>query len=160
MKKMKTKLKLLIIILSISIPAFSQDFTFDYDDAGNREYRTITLPPPSKASFLDTSAVHEEIAEEGTPEEQKLYYKLGSFDLVVYPNPTKGEVVVQISGEENLGTVTYRVFNQLGREILSGAKSSNVLHINLSGQKAGTYFLRIEINGKEKSWKIVKEPGN
>ncbi|MBT6687028.1 MAG: T9SS type A sorting domain-containing protein, partial [Bacteroidetes bacterium] len=67
------------------------------------------------------------------------------------------EVVVQISGEENFGKVAYKVFDRLGREILSGAKSSNILQINLSGQKTGTYFLRLEINGKEKSWKIVKE---
>ena len=158
---MKTKFKLLLIILSISIPAISQDFTFVYDDVGNRTDRFITLSPPSKATMQDTSFVDEEILEEEeTTEEQKLYDKLDNFDLVVYPNPTKGEVVVQISGEENLGTVTYKVFDRLGREILAGAKSSNVLHINLSGQKAGTYFLRVEINDKEKSWKIVKEPGN
>ncbi|MBT3206884.1 MAG: T9SS type A sorting domain-containing protein [Bacteroidetes bacterium] len=155
---MKTKFKLLLIILSISIPAISQDFTFVYDDVGNRTDRFITLSPPSKATMQDTSFVDEEILEEEeTTEEQKLHDKLGSFNLVVYPNPTKGEVVVQISGEENLGTVTYKVFDRLGREILSGAKSSNVLQINLSGQKAGAYFLCVEIYGKEKSWKIVKE---
>ena len=155
---MKTKFKLLLIILSISIPAISQDFTFVYDDVGNRTDRFITLSPPSKATMQDTSFVDEEILEEEeTTEEQKLYDKLDNFDLLVYPNPTKGEVVVQIFGEENFGTVTYKVFEQSGKEILAGSKSSSILHINLSGQKAGTYFLRVEINGKEKSWKIVKE---
>ncbi|MBT3208442.1 MAG: T9SS type A sorting domain-containing protein [Bacteroidetes bacterium] len=154
---MKTKILITLTILIINVPAFSQNLTFDYDDAGNREYRTITLPPPSKAAFQNTSIINEEIAEEETLEEQKLYDKLDNFDLLVYPNPTKGEVVVQIFGEENFGTVTYKVFEQSGKEILAGSKSSSILHINLSGQKAGTYFLRVEINGKEKSWKIVKE---
>ena len=155
---MKTKILITLTVLIINVPAFSQNYTFVYDDAGNRTYRCITLSPPSKAAFQDTSFVDGEIIEEEeTPEEQKLYDKLGSFNLVVYPNPTKGEVVVQISGEENFGKVAYKVFDRLGREILSGAKSSNILQINLSGQKTGAYFLRVVINSKEKSWKIVKE---
>ena len=39
----------------------------------------------------------EEIAKEETLKDQ-----LGSFDLLVYPNPTKGLVVVIISGEETI----------------------------------------------------------
>ncbi|MBT3206892.1 MAG: T9SS type A sorting domain-containing protein [Bacteroidetes bacterium] len=154
---MKTKIIITLTILIINAPSFSQNYTFDYDAAGNRTDRFITLSPPSKAALQDTSFVDEEIVEEETTEEEKLHDKLGSFDLVVFPNPTKGEVVVQISGEENFGTVSYKVFDIYGKEILSGAKNSNVLQINLSQQVAGTYFLHLEINGKEKSWKIVKE---
>lgn len=153
---MKTKLAILTAILAISLPAFAQDFSFTYDATGNRTNRNIiTL---NKSTTIDTTIVNEETATEEEPgEDNKLHEKLGSFELAVYPNPTKGEVVLEIAGGESFESASYKVFDLSGREILAGATSSSPISVNLSGQVAGTYFLVVNINGEEKSWKVVKE---
>ncbi|MEA3443910.1 MAG: T9SS type A sorting domain-containing protein [Bacteroidota bacterium] len=73
-------------------------------------------------------------------------------------------MVVEISGKacpaegwKKIEKATYKVFDLQGREILAGQASSSPIKVNLSGQVAGTYFLRVSINGQAKSWKIVKE---
>ncbi len=153
---MKIKLILTIAILATGLPAFAQDFSFTYDAAGNRTNRNIiTL---NKSTAIDTTIVNDETAIEEEPaEEDKLHEKLGSFDLAVYPNPTKGEVVVEIAGGGSIESASYKVFDMSGREILAGQATGSPISVNLSGQVAGTYFLYVNINDKEKSWQVVKQ---
>ena len=157
---MKPKLILTIVILAISLPAFAQDFSFTYDAAGNRINRNvITL---NKSATLDTTLVSEEaVTEEEIAEQEKLQEQLGELELLVYPNPTKGLVVVEITSVSLQATPTlecsYQVFDLSGREIMAGQATGSTINVNLSQQVAGMYFLRVNINGVEKSWTVVKE---
>ena len=161
---MKTKLILTIVIFAISFAAYAQDFSFTYDDAGNRTNRNvITLPPPpNKSGTQDTTLVSEEAAaEEEIAEQEKLQEQLGDLQLLVYPNPTKGMVVVEIASASLGATPTlecsYKVFDLSGREILAGQATGSTISVNLSEQVAGMYLLKVKAGEEEKSWKVVKE---
>ncbi len=152
---MKTKITLLITILTISFTAFAQDFTYTYDAAGNRIARVVYLQ--TKTTLHNNGSTNHETEEEEIAEEKTLKDKLGSFDLLVYPNPTKGLVVVEISGEETIESATYNVYDVGGKQVANGTVASSMLLVNLNQQIAGTYTLRLTINGKQQSWKIIKE---
>ena len=153
---MKTKITILITILTISFTAFAQNFTYTYDAAGNRITRVVVLPP-SKSTLQNNGSTNHETEEEEIAEEDKLKDKLGSFDLLVYPNPTRGLVIVKISGEETIESATYNVYDANGKQVANGTVASAMLLVNLSQQIAGTYNLRVTINGKAQTWKIIKK---
>jgi len=75
--------------------------------------------------------------------------------LNVYPNPTNGQVTVEINGNSTQASV--RLFNLVGEEIpiqidFSG---NNKLFLNLENQASGVYFLSIELNGKVVNRKLI-----
>ena len=85
---------------------------------------------------------------------QKLTF---SKDVIIYPNPTKGEVSVYLGGTEQ--EVTVEFFNEQSTKILNdhlSIPSNRILNFNLSNQKPGYYF--IKINGKQVfgNYKILK----
>ena len=151
---MKTKITTLIAILTISFTTFAQDFTFSYDAAGNRIERVIYLS--AKSTLQNSSGMNQQTEEENA-EQKTMKDQLSGFDLLLYPNPTKGEVLVKITGEESIELVSYNVYDTNGKVVATGTTASSTLLINLSRQKAGIYSLRININGKQQNWKIIKE---
>jgi poly(3-hydroxybutyrate) depolymerase len=65
-------------------------------------------------------------------------YRLGK--ITVFPNPTKSHITVTgVSDQTN----HYFIFNLLGQKVLSGYKTSDTLHIDLSGLKPQVYFLKL-----------------
>ena len=77
-----------------------------------------------------------------------------SFDTVnfnAYPNPVKD--VLRFSSPETISEVT--IFNLLGQQV--GAKKINVNQIDMSNLTAGTYMVKITIDNKIKTIKVIKE---
>jgi hypothetical protein len=73
---------------------FSQDLVYTHDANGSRIVReTIVLKPSSHGSSDSSTAANQ------SPEPQAESYLLGSH-ILVYPNPTKGLVIVET--DENL----------------------------------------------------------
>lgn len=73
--------------------------------------------------------------------------------VYIYPNPASN--VITIKSQETLSSV--RVYNILGREIDLFYKNSLANKtINVSNYSKGIYFIKVEINGNEKTIKFVK----
>lgn len=89
----------------------------------------------------------------------KLYFRLPTAlsdinnleKIEVYPNPTRG--MLYIGSENNYHKIDVKIFNILGINVLS---ASNVNKIDLKSLPVGTYFLRIDLNGKIDTYKIIK----
>lgn len=62
-----------------------------------------------------------------------------SFATVVYPNPTKNIVNINIQN-----TTQYTVYNALGQKVLSGELSQNEKQIDFSNFVKGVYYVRME----------------
>ena len=69
--------------------------------------------------------------------------------LSVYPNPTNAKLTVTGYSYQ---TIYYSISNVLGQQVLSGSKTSDTLHINLSELESQVYFLKIN----DKIFKIIK----
>jgi uncharacterized repeat protein (TIGR01451 family) len=72
--------------------------------------------------------------------------------LFVYPNPTSNNITIK--GKESMNH-NFRIFDQMGREILSGKLNGISTEVNLSMLSKGIYTIKIE--GNYKVAKIVKE---
>lgn len=71
--------------------------------------------------------------------------------FIIYPNPTKGKIIIDSKGKE-LDLIQF--FDVSGRIIKS--IDSNTKQIDISNLSAGSYFLRINSEGKSTVKKIVK----
>jgi Secretion system C-terminal sorting domain len=74
--------------------------------------------------------------------------------LAVYPNPTSGRFTVALGG---LTKAELRVLDLLGREVLQQSADGPLTELDLTGQPAGTYFVRVQADGFGQTLKVVRE---
>jgi gamma-glutamyl-gamma-aminobutyrate hydrolase PuuD len=61
-----------------------------------------------------------------------------NMNIKLYPNPTNGQFVV-----ENAADFSIEVFNTLGQKVISVENASSIETIDLTGNEAGNYIIRI-----------------
>lgn len=72
--------------------------------------------------------------------------------LIVYPNPTEGQLTVDFSGNESR---TIRVFNQKGQLVLEKIIQSSAV-IDLTGLSSGQYLIDLSYKGSSIKRKVIK----
>ena len=148
-------MKKVIVIVGILLASISFSFaqisvSFDYDNAGNRITRTINgmlfLSPPSSG--------------ENEVKQQELVHKdlFDNLEIRIFPNPTHGELRINILGLEENQMYHLKVLNLSGKVLKSLENLKDFSHtLNISDFKSGTYLLEIQIDGIPEYWKIIKE---
>lgn len=122
--------------------SFSQSLSFSYDNAGNRVKREITMAAKALPKKSDTTYYSEMLSEK--------YIR-------IYPNPTKGQLKVEIVGYENFDKCNLSIFGTSGQVVLSSSLASSIGSLDISFCPDGIYLLHISLNGKESTWKIIKK---
>jgi hypothetical protein len=89
----------------------------------------------------------------------------GDGEIIILPNPTKNILEINFRTRQR-GEVSYRLFDVQGRVLLTNSFHSygfgQIEKIDMTGDRAGSYFLRIELNPelgsvhKIGSFKIIK----
>jgi poly(3-hydroxybutyrate) depolymerase len=69
--------------------------------------------------------------------------------IKVFPNPTSSNINITGGSDQPM---QYSVFNMLGKQVLTGSKTSETIKVNLSELEAQVYFLKID----DKVFKIIK----
>ena len=72
--------------------------------------------------------------------------------LSLYPNPTKGEIFIESSGNQT-DFILFSVYNIMGENVLKG-KTNNKISLNLISP--GFYFIELKIQNKLKVFKVQK----
>jgi Secretion system C-terminal sorting domain len=139
---MKKTIFLFFLLLVACIA--SAQVSFGYDAAGNRISRTIVLAKSlTKAATTDSIPPATEM--------------LGELQVKIYPNPTQGRLSVQVTGLPEGTSGTLGIFTLQGQPVLQGEASSSPTDLDIGGQPAGTYILRINAGGTTTTWKIIKQ---
>jgi hypothetical protein len=73
-------------------------------------------------------------------------------EISLYPNPTSNNITIQ--GKEGMNQ-NFKIFDQMGREVISGKLNGMSTEVNLSTLSKGMYTLKIE--GNYQPAQIVKE---
>ena len=147
-----------IIMLFISILLVTSGLkaqnkiSFAYDAAGNRVSRTIELPAsPAMLGATGSKAAARE-------DENFFTESLAEKEIKIYPNPTRGQLRVEILGYENLDKNSFiQVFTSSGALLYKSTALSQTNDINLTSKPAGLYLMVITIDGERSTWKIIKQ---
>ena len=77
-------------------------------------------------------------------------------EMLVYPNPTEGELVLKIS-DNTLENLTYQLFDINGRNLISQSINQKETAISFKNLNKGVYFLAVFAQNKKiKNFKILK----
>lgn len=147
-------IKNLLFVFWGTISMFSvaqQKVNYAYDNNGNRESRIITLKatPQNTAvgSKLDSSIVHKY--------EQSVENIIG--EPRVYPNPVHTTLFFVPQGNSDGIKLNVLLVDLTGKVVYRAVSQSNRLEIDVSNLTQGVYILKAFGDGKNYSWKIIKE---
>lgn len=138
----KPYIRLVLFLFPVAAPMLADDVTYSYDSAGNRIKREIVL----KKTVSPTRGASDYASEFVDDREMR-----------IYPNPTYGQLTVEIPGFTIGDECELLVVSLSGEIILSRKAGAPTETLDISGQKNGVYILHISFNGKESTWKILKQ---
>ena len=146
MKKFHVFIILFLLLLLVNTAGFTQvTYSFTYDASGNRLSRVIPL---KSAHITDKDTLANQL---------KTFDDLiGKQSVKIYPNPTKGNLKVELPNLENRN-ITLQVYTAQGAIIQNTVVTDTFTLIDLNSQVAGIYILRISIGELSADWKIIKE---
>jgi len=102
---------------------------------------------------LKSSAPKQE--EEKTPSEVTSV-ELAAQKITVYPNPTKGEICVEIDPLNPEEESFVQIFNSSGHLLKTKKIGSKQTYLEISGHP-GVYLLNIHLGTNISKWKIIKQ---
>lgn len=181
MKMNLKRILLIIIALFQMINLFSQRVEFTYDDNGNRLTRTIVVEqlrsesvsfpvvdPKSLKPIDKTMAKGLVVPQKGTTTEdaktkgqegvtkENISSEDGEIVTLIYPNPSKGLIKIDISNMPLNSKNEIRLFDLSGNELTVRTNIESNSEMDISQYKDGIYILRIKINERIFYWKVVK----
>jgi len=120
-------------------------YVFTYDDSGNRTGRTINFLKSTQIQGTTSGTEADVITEE-----------LNEKEILIYPNPTKGDLKIEIP---ELGDTSARlfIFNNQGKLLIDKRITNTLSEINISQYSSGLYILKILIEQNSIEWKIIKD---
>ncbi|MBR4810925.1 MAG: T9SS type A sorting domain-containing protein [Bacteroidaceae bacterium] len=144
MKKNLT-LRPIIISLFLFVPTLyvhADRILYTYDAAGNRTITQRDIP----------------FNRQGDGESrQRTYQDSLSFSrITIYPNPTQGDLKIEITGTDSFDGSSMGIFSMNGILLYHKERLSAVNEIDITDYPDATYLFVIRINGKNSVWKIIK----
>ena len=117
-----------------------QNVSYAYDEVGNRVKREIVLQ--TRAAEESTNESYSEM--------------LNDRDIRIYPNPTEGQLTIEVTGD---GGSRFDIYNFDGQQMLTDDSGAGRVVLDISSQPKGLYILRVttENGGDSSTWKIVKK---
>ena len=85
---------------------------------------------------------------------------IGEHQILVYPNPMNDQLLMDLDLEKGID-VKYSLINAMGQSVLQKAIKTNsgtqTLHLEVPQLPAGMYWLRIEMEGQQRSIQLIKK---
>jgi len=149
------KLVLILFIAGCCLPwiCISQttNYTYGFDASGNRISRHVIYLRSAKINKDSLSLTSPKVKESAVIKET-----LDNREIQIYPNPTRGLIRVDIPLSEN-DLARISLYDMQGRLLMDMKSAGTSTEVDLSGQPAGIYLMRIFLNNKPATWKIIKQ---
>ena len=143
--KIKNFLSFSALFILINVLCNAQS-SFHYDSNGNRDSRTIGLKSTNSGSEKQPTVI-----------DTSYFDSLGDIKISIFPNPTEGEIEINIENLETNVTSHIMVYDFSGKLLKTQNNLNETNLLNLSEFSNGTYIVRIMIDSHISEWKIIKE---
>lgn len=142
---MKRKHLLFTLFLLFSVCAHAVDtVSFDYDEAGNRISRKVV-------------PVYIKVKSNQNPHPAPIVEEMGERKIIVYPNPTKGALAVEVTGGDPKDEVRIILFSAQGIILQNIAAKVGKTPMDLSNYPDTWYILRVVAGENKVEFKVVKQ---
>jgi hypothetical protein len=146
---------IILAILALLLPSAAAAQTtvmFDYDAAGNRIKRWISVKELKSSDSLFTDpALYQVLA--GLPADEPSI--AGYRATQVYPNPVE-RILTVAPGSEATAVCRYRLLDTQGRLLEDETTDSYPFRINMQQLQAGTYYLHLQSGELNQLFKLIK----
>ena len=136
---------LITILLLLTARLQAQKVCITYDKAGNRTNRTICLK--SKEATSDSVSIAKIPITEN----------MGEMVITLYPNPTKGQLKIQITNKTCETEGVLELYDLSGRLVKVQKTVGESTMLDISRYPLGIYLMRIRACDKVSEWRIIKE---
>ena len=153
---MKTLILALTLLLSISTKSQVQ-YLFGYDAAGNRISRMGIILNKSTQNVDTTGNVLSDSCLYNNEAKQQYQANIEDYVITVYPNPTTGELKIDISNFEEGTKGSIFITDIQGKYIYKTDVIYDKNIINLNYVASEQYLMRIVINNKNHEFFVLKE---
>ena len=126
--------------------AQTRNVQFSYDHAGNRTSRAIVLPAAAQSRRAPMDSTQTEVFTDVFAE----------YQLHVYPNPTHGELKIELRGLPEGASYHLLIASSSGQVIISRNTTENPTVADLTECPAGIYIMRIQFKDYTKDFKIIR----
>lgn len=140
---------IIISLLTNNILKAQTPIQYSYDNSGNRILRKVITLKSAKVLPDSTN-----ISKKG----KDIYEdNLGNKKIIIYPNPTKGELRVDIGNYEDTPVSGLSIYDISGKLIIKKSQVNQSTILDLFPYPSGTYVMIIYIGNEKAEWKILKE---
>ena len=149
-----------VILFQAILLCAQTEVTFTYDDSGNRTNRNIIYLPPESTPNDSTLKTGEAHGLPQSPEQTASTVITETIDAAtvnIYPNPTGGKFTVEVTATDGTSYGRLQLLSLAGEEILDIKSPPLRLEADLTGHPPGAYILSVAINGKTRTWKVIKQ---
>lgn len=119
--------------------------SYAYDLSGNRIKKEIVLINPKTKSYTEENVA------------QPIFENINKQKITIYPNPTKGELTLDIGDLSDKDIYHVNITDMIGRVVVNQKISESRSHFNIQSQPQGVYLMTLIVNGEKSVWKIIKE---
>ena len=128
--------------------SYSQsNFSFTYDSGGNQIQRTYLVMLRAASNNVNNSNV----------DSSNVIVQTDKLKVTIFPNPTKGELKVDISGIDNNTIVDLNLYNPKGQLLLKQKAELGLTTIDMYGFPSDWYLLKVLNGDVVLNFKIIKE---
>jgi hypothetical protein len=126
---------------------------YGYDNSGNRTSRTITLQMTKSAKAFIVDSVKASISDKKS---ETFEDNLGNQKILICPNPTHGQLLVEIQGYEKETNTALYLFDLSGKQLISKSLANSSMSLDLSGYPPGIYVMKILLGNKTSEWTAIQ----
>ena len=145
--KTKNRILLILFLLSFLSSGIAQNIvSYAYDNAGNRISRKIVL--------LTSNSTH---VKKDTIAPVPVEEQFGDRKILVYPNPTKGALAVDITGGNDKDELQIVLISAQGIQLQTLKAVTGTTPVNMLHYPPGWFILRVKAGDKMTEFKIIKQ---
>lgn len=133
-----SRFRFLFVSMLLPLMCHAQQVSYSYDAAGNRISRQTGSPAPRLTSVDRQQA---------SPNQE----------ISVSPNPTTGPLEISLFRFSENDVCYLTLSNMAGQMLIEQSVTSAQTTLDLSSYAYGFYLLRIDLNGEQTTYKIIKK---